>query len=153
MSIRSFYRRHAPNFGRRSRIVLGALGLLAGSLVALAAPADATPFACNGTHGFDYCVYVTAIDPGSCLRMHKQPNYTSGYTNSVCLVNGNKLELECYTSGSGDIDGNGDHWWWWVKNYGPYQYAGYVNDWYVTTGSYSQWKALDPPACIPGSGG
>jgi hypothetical protein len=100
---------------------------------------------------------VTAIDPGSVLQLHKAPDYAHGVVHtpragSDTAVNGNDAYLQCWTTGAGDIDGHGDHYWfranfWDTLNYpadnAPLSlssgYWGYINDWYVTTGAASYW--------------
>lgn len=73
------------------------------------------------------------------LQQHQQPNYTSAVDKYARYTNGNRLALLlCWTTGSGDIDGHGDHYWFKVDD-GIIAW-GYVNDWYVTTGSYAQWS-------------
>jgi len=104
-----------------------------------AGTADATVYRCtvSGTAGL-ICANVTAIDPGSVLRQHQQPNYTSAVNQNTHYTNGVQLLLLCWTTGSGDIDGHGDHYWFKVDD-GIIAW-GYVNDWYVNTGSYAQWS-------------
>lgn len=84
------------------------------------------------------CATVTAINPGSKLQQHKQPNYTGGVYTYTHYTNGHVLAVLCWTTGAGDIDGHGDHYWFKVDD--GIIGGGYVNDWYLTTGSYSQWS-------------
>jgi hypothetical protein len=81
---------------------------------------------------------VVSIDPGSWLAVHAQPNYTGGLQDDRRFYNGDPIRLTCWTTGAGDIDGNGDYYWFQII------YGGYVNDWYVDTGSFSQWSPYIP---------
>lgn len=118
--------------------LLGILGLSAGLVLAGAGTAQAVPFYCHsGDASGDYCAYVTAINPGSYLAMHLEPNYTGGTVPGYQMHNGFQLHLMCWTTGSGDADGHGDRYWFQVDSG---VMSGYVNDWYLTTGSPSQWK-------------
>ncbi|MER7672442.1 hypothetical protein ABTY61_28840 [Kitasatospora sp. NPDC096128] len=93
----------------------------------------------NATH---YCATVTAINPGSFLAIHNEPNYTGGSMGGR-LGNGEEVVLYCWTTGAGDADGHGDTYWFYVHpHYAGDTTDGYVNDWYLTTGSYSQWSGL-----------
>lgn len=134
---------------RRKRTVGVMLGLVmvASTMFAVfAGSANANPYptGCNASLG-TCSAFVTAINAGSCARMHPQPNYTGTAYTSWCGTNGKQVSLNCYTTGSGDADGHGDKYWWNVNafqvNGQPFA-AGYVNDWYLTTGSSSTWLKL-----------
>ncbi|MEU4116526.1 hypothetical protein AB0F71_18785 [Kitasatospora sp. NPDC028055] len=89
-----------------------------------------------------YCAYVTGINPGSYLDIHKEPNYTGGIWGPRYLQ-GDRVVLYCWTEGAGDADGHGDHYWFYVHPDAAGDTTdGYVNDWYLTTGSVSQWSGL-----------
>jgi hypothetical protein len=108
--------------------------------VAGAETADAAVFRCLAFNQF-ICATVTAIQPGSALVVHNQPNYSGGVVpGSPRMTNGDWFVIGCWTTGAGDADGHGDRYWFYggsVNKSGP---DGYVNDWYLTTGSYSQWS-------------
>ncbi|MDC2956649.1 hypothetical protein PO587_19440 [Streptomyces gilvifuscus] len=55
--------------------------------------------------------------------------------------NGDTMMLACWTTGDGDADGHGDHYWFALDFDSD---SGYINDWYVTTGSPSQWQPHVP---------
>ncbi|WP_327286806.1 hypothetical protein [Streptomyces sp. NBC_01198] len=126
---------------------LAAVGMVVGGVLAVSTStaSAAGPYFCqDGNHEGDYCAKVTAINPGSYLAFHKGPNYTSGTIAGVRLANGTPVSLVCWTTGAGDIDGHGDTYWFKVDT-GAVQ--GYVNDWYLTTGSPSQWHPFVPYHC------
>ena len=107
--------------------------------VAAPTTAAADPFLCYTDW---QCAKVTAIAPGSYLLLHNEPNYADGARpGSPHLHNGDILRLYCYTTGSGDADGHGDTYWWFVgdANSGV---AGYANDYYLTTGTPSAFKKV-----------
>ena len=130
-------------------VVFGGLGSYA-LYVSHAATSGLQNCAVTVVSGVSYtsvrCASVTAINKGSHLLLHKQPNYTGGsYTGSFTqAVNGQIVYLSCWTTGSGDADGHGDHYWFKSSFGGPGYTYGYVNDWYVTTGSYSYWSKYIP---------
>lgn len=55
---------------------------VAAVLLTSASAADAVPFGCYSGNQYT-CATVTAISPGSALRMHRQPNYTSGVVRAA----------------------------------------------------------------------
>lgn len=123
---------------RRLGILGSTLALMAAGGLVYAAAADAAVFTCTDSQiSTKYCAKVTAIDSGSYLAVHLGPNYTSGTTGGK-FHNGYVFGLGCWTTGAGDADGHGDHYWFRVDSDAA---EGYVNDWYLTTGSYSQWSA------------
>ncbi|UIR20160.1 hypothetical protein LXH13_25390 [Streptomyces spinosirectus] len=123
---------------RVARLVAASMG--AAGLALIPTAAHATPFYCHDPdREGNYCAKVTAIDAGSYLAIHHAANYSSGTDPGVKLHNGAVLHLGCWTTGSGDADGNGDTYWFRV-DYSDSAQVGYVNDWYLTTGSPSQWK-------------
>jgi hypothetical protein len=120
-------------------LVVGSVVTVPALLLASAGAADAAPFGCYSGNQYT-CATVTAISPGSSLRMHRQPNYTGGVVpGSPAFHNGDWVILDCWTTGAGDADGHGDRYWFRTFDSG---YFGYVNDWYLTTGSPSQWMPL-----------
>jgi len=116
---------------------LAAIAVTAGLAVATPGVAHAATLNCvDASEWGPGCeTTVTAINPGSYLAVHNGPNYTSG-TLSLQLHNGDWLFLTCWTTGAGDADGHGDHYWFYTT-FGSY--GGYVNDWYVNTGSTANW--------------
>jgi hypothetical protein len=118
--------------------VAGGLLVAATAVTAVAAPsASADPFTCYGNA---ICAKVTAIDSGSYLLLHNKPNYADGARpGSPHLTNGHWLVLYCYTTGPGDADGHGDTYWWGTADQSS-GVVGYVNDYYVTTGTPATFK-------------
>jgi hypothetical protein len=119
-----------------------AIGAAVAGALALspATPAFASVYDCvdAGEWGPGCYANVTAINSGSYLAWHNQPNYSGGQvTNSPHFQNGDAMFLGCWTWGSGDADGHGDHYWFWTTIGSA---GGYINDWYVTSGSYSNWS-------------
>lgn len=101
--------------------------------------ADAAVFGCMEGNQ-DICATVTAINPGSALLLHRQPNYIGGVVaGSRRMMNGDWFIIDCWTTGAGDADGHGDRYWF-RGGSDRGSGIGYVNDWYLTTGSYSQWS-------------
>ncbi|WP_405541839.1 hypothetical protein OG478_06555 [Streptomyces phaeochromogenes] len=115
--------------------------LLAGAGLLAATPAQAAPRPCPGAGPGDpaRCAQVTGIDPGSALVMRTAPNY--GATPVARWGNGQWLEVNCWTTGDPDADGNGYRYWMRVDNgIGD----GYVNDWYLDTDGPGTWKSQIP---------
>ncbi|GAB1640581.1 hypothetical protein [Krasilnikovia sp. MM14-A1259] len=128
-----------PRIGR----LLAAVALAGGAAVAgTAAPAQAATLNCvaAGEWGPGCWSTVTAIDAGSYLAVHNQPDYTHGERSGSRFRhhNGDSLFLQCWTTGAPDGDGHGDRYWFLITQ-GSVG-GGYVNDWYVNTGSYSDWS-------------
>jgi hypothetical protein len=129
---------------RRIGRLLAACALAAGGVVAgTAMPAQAaTTFQCEDASdwGRGCWTTVTAIAPGSYLAVHNTPDYAHGVRSGASFQfhNGDSLFLECWTTGAGDADGHGDHYWFRITE-GSVG-GGYVNDWYLNTGSYSYWS-------------
>jgi hypothetical protein len=122
---------------RLRAVALAAAAGLGATLLAGTA-ATATPVTCAS--GIRKCAFVTAIDPGSHLVFHNEPNYADGVIrNSPALVNGAKVFLDCWTNGSFDADGGLDPYWFWAAP-GSGPAIGWINDFYVTTGSKAQWS-------------
>src|SRR5437867_13253137 len=100
-----------------SKLVKRLLAAAAGAsfLVLLpAAPAMANVYNCvDASEWGPGCdANVTAISPGSSLVYHNQPNYSGGQVpNTPHFHNGDVIFLQCWTTGSGDADGHGDHYW------------------------------------------
>jgi hypothetical protein len=112
--------------------------LAAASATVLTAPAaSADPFACYGNA---VCAKVTAIEPGSYLVLHNEPNYSGGARpHSPHLHNGDVVVLYCYLTGAPDADGHGDTYWWFGGSESA-GVAGYLNDYYLTTGVPSAFR-------------
>jgi hypothetical protein len=103
-------------------------------------PADA-PYRCDGDG--TWCARVTAIAPGSDLVLHSEANFTSGTDPHYRGHDGDELVIRCWTySSTADADGHGDHYWFQVTV--DHDGGGWVNDWYVTTGSHAVWSPLIP---------
>jgi hypothetical protein len=116
-----------------------AVATAAAGVTLIPAAAHAAPYYCSDPDRIgNYCAKVTGIDPGSYLALHKGPNYRGGAWPGIRLHNGETVHLVCWTTGSGDIDGHRDYYWFQV-DFSDAAPVGYVNDWYLTTGSYSQW--------------
>jgi hypothetical protein len=124
---------------RRLGTLLASVALAAAATVALPQTADATVFGCmEGNQSI--CATVTAIRPGSALLVHRQPNYSGGVVaGSPRMTNGDWFIINCWTRGAGDADGHGDRYWF-RGGSDRGSATGYVNDWYLTTGSYAQWS-------------
>ncbi|MEY9940878.1 hypothetical protein ABH932_003136 [Streptacidiphilus sp. MAP5-52] len=88
----------------------------------------------------DWCAHVTDIAPGSYLSMQNSPDYDHGHNAYYQGHNGNQLITYCWTTGSDDADGTGDHYWFSVDD--GANFSGYVNDRYLTTGTYAQWSKI-----------
>jgi hypothetical protein len=133
----------------RGRKFLGAslmaLATLMTVMVGSTGQAAAAVVQCNDV-GYKYCASVTSISSGSCLRQHLAPDYgTSGhtnYSNNVCWTNGEYLDIACWTTGAPDADGHNDRYWFFTVSRTSTSINGYVNDWYLNTGTYSQWSRI-----------
>ncbi|WP_370148036.1 cutinase family protein [Streptacidiphilus sp. EB129] len=88
----------------------------------------------------DWCAHVTAIAPGSYLALQNAPDYDHGHSAYYQGHNGNQLITYCWTTGADDADGTGDHYWFSVDD--GANFSGYVNDRYLTTGTYAQWSKI-----------
>lgn len=123
--------------------LLAACALAAGGVVAgTALPAQASTLLCvdEGEWGAGCSTTVTGIDPGSYLAVHLTPDYDHGVRAGSAFQyhNGDWLFLQCWTTGAGDADGHGDHYWFLITE-GSIG-GGFVNDWYVNTGSFGNWS-------------
>lgn len=125
---------------RTAALLSGAAALAAAAVFGVASPASAAGYPCSHDGHAIWCATVTAIDPGSYLASHNGPSYGSGQTGRR-YYNGQEMELACWTTGDGDADGHGDHYWFMLDFDGD---SGYVNDWYLTTGSAAQWQPHVP---------
>jgi len=113
--------------------------VVAAGVLGVAVPANATPYSCGDSEWGPGC-WATVTSINTYLVMHNQPNYSGGEVpGSPHWHNGDEVFLACWTTGSGDANGHGDHYWFWTT---IGSVGGYINDWYVTTGSYSQWSPL-----------
>jgi hypothetical protein len=110
-----------------------------GATLVIGTAASAAPVTC--ATGIRKCAFVTAIDPGSHLVFHNQPDYAHGVIrNSPALVNGAEVFLDCWTNGAFDADGGLDPYWFWATpGNGTRPAIGWINDFYVTTGAKAQW--------------
>jgi len=128
------------NMTRRLGRAVAAITFVAGlAVVATPGAAQAAVLNCNESDewGPGCWTTVTAINPGSYLAIHRDSNYTSGTLPGLQFHNGDSLYLGCWKTGDGDIDGHGDHYWFYAT-FGSF--GGFVNDWYVNTGSPATWK-------------
>ncbi|WP_427168376.1 hypothetical protein ACQF4J_44535 [Streptomyces sp. C1-1] len=125
---------------RRAAASVGALAMAAAAVCAVATRASAAGWACDHDGHTVWCASVTGISAGSYLASHNGPTYASGTTGHR-YNNGDTMMLACWTTGDGDADGHGDHYWFALDFDSD---GGYINDWYVTTGSPSQWKPHVP---------
>jgi hypothetical protein len=143
----------SPNPGRRwahrGAALAGSMALAVGGMLFAATEASATPTSCSNTPlAFEVgqnemCAQVTAINSGSYLALHAQPNYSGGVAaGSPQYGNGDWFAVYCWTTGPGDADGHGDTYWFNVDDGNAN--IGWVNDWYLTTGSYAQWSSVIP---------
>ncbi|MEV1023200.1 hypothetical protein [Streptomyces sp. NPDC050264] len=125
---------------RRAAVAAGTFALTAAAVCATASPASAAGWACDHDGHTVWCASVTGISAGSYLASHNGPSYGSGTTGHR-YANGDTMMLACWTTGDGDADGHGDRYWFALDLDSD---SGYINDWYVTTGSPSQWKPHVP---------
>lgn len=132
-------RAHLTTRSRRTALLAAAGAFVAATATVTPQTADAAVFRCMEGNQ-QICATVTAISPGSALLLHRQPSYSGGVVpGSRRMVNGDWFIIDCWTTGAGDADGHGDRYW---MHGGSDRGSGigYVNDWYLTTGSYSQWS-------------
>ncbi|MGH7869667.1 MAG: hypothetical protein ACREP9_19075 [Candidatus Dormibacteraceae bacterium] len=126
---------------RRIVVLIGVAAVVCSALATMTGPAEAAVFTCNlGLNPTDHCTTVTGINPGSSLALHHAPNYTSGTIPNFSGQNGKDLIAHCWAKGAGDADGHGDQYWFYVDD--GSHFAGWVNDWYLTTGGYAQWSPV-----------
>lgn len=131
---------------RRITTALLAFAAAAGGAVAVAPAASADTFLCYSDW---QCAHVTAVSgSGGYLAFHNEPDYVHGMRpGSAHLHNGDVVQLRCWTTGAPDADGHGDRYWFWGQTHGS-AVAGFVNDWYLTTGSPASFRAR-VPKCPP----
>lgn len=132
--------RQAGPVRRRAAALAGTLALAAVAVGTAASPASAAGWACDHDGHTVWCASVTGISAGSYLASHNGPSYGSG-TTGYRYYNGQTMMLACWTTGDGDADGHGDRYWFALDSDSD---GGFINDWYVTTGSPSQWQPHVP---------
>ncbi|GAA4889022.1 hypothetical protein ACFPM3_18900 [Streptomyces coeruleoprunus] len=110
------------------------------ALMATAAPANAAIHRCTISGDWTNCTTVTGIDPGSWLQVRTGPGYGYGPINLAYsrLYNGDEVGLTCWRTGDGAYD-NPNYRYWMAVDVGNSNW-GYVNDWYLNTGSPEVWK-------------
>jgi hypothetical protein len=125
---------------RRGAAIAGTAALVFASTVVVAESANAAIYDCNISGSRAKCANVTGIDPGSWLQVRTGPGY--GYPDQPGfrrLYNGDSVGLSCWTTGDGAIDN--PNWKYWIR-VDTGTLTGYVNDWYLETGSPAQFKAV-----------
>ena len=118
------------NSVRRKILGFAAAFATAATLMGTATPANAATYPCQMSGSTIPCTTVTGIDPG-----YGHGPIAQAYSR---LYNGNQVGLTCWTLGDGAYD-NPNYRYWMRVEVGN-SYSGYVNDWYLNTGSPDVWK-------------
>lgn len=125
----------------RSKILgLATVFATAATVMVTAAPANAATYPCERSGSIIPCTTVTGIDPGSWLQVRTGPGYGYGPIEQAYsrLYNGNEVGLGCWTTGDGAVDNPNYRYWMMVEL--PNSRTGFVNDWYLNSGSPDVWK-------------
>ncbi|MFJ2241172.1 hypothetical protein [Streptomyces sp. NPDC087859] len=80
----------------------------------------------------------TGIDAGSWLQLRTGPGHRYADVPYGRLDNRAEVGLKCWSTGDGAAD-NPNYRYWMRVEVGN-SYSGYVNDWYLNTGSPDVWK-------------
>jgi hypothetical protein len=88
------------------------------------------------------CTQVTSLPSGQTLHFRAEPSQNStGYAHPA-FSNGDQVGIDCWVRGA---TYHGDHFWFFaVSDQGTTQYTGWLPDYFLATGSYSQWRPLIP---------
>lgn len=131
------------NAKRRGAAIAGTAAMAFAGTVVVAGSANAAIYECRISGDRAKCTTVTGIDPGSWLQVRTGPGY--GYANTwgfPRLYNGSEVGVACWTTGDGAADN--PNWKYWIRVDNGVN-SGYVNDWYLETGSPAQFKAVLNP--------
>lgn len=128
------------NSVRRKILGLAAVAATALTLLGTTTPANAATYPCQISGSTIPCTTVTGIDPGSWLQVRTGPGYGYGPIAAAYsrLYNGDQVGLTCWTLGEGAYDNPNYRYWMWVEV--GNSHGGFVNDWYLNTGSPDVWK-------------
>ncbi|MES5820714.1 hypothetical protein [Streptomyces sp. RG80] len=129
------------NLRSRTGRALFAVSAASAATLGLVTPAEAAIHDCRVSGDRANCAYVTGIDPGSWLQMRTGPGYGYADVPSGRLDNGREVGLACWTTGDGAAD-NPNYRYWMRVDVGVR--SGFVNDWYLDTGSPAVWQQRIP---------
>ncbi|KUN84308.1 hypothetical protein [Streptomyces griseoruber] len=128
------------NSVRRKILGLATVFATATMLLSTATSANAAIYPCQMSDSTIPCTTVTGIDPGSWLQVRTGPGYGYGPIADAYsrLYNGDQVGITCWRLGDGAYDNPNYRYWMRVEVGGSN--SGYVNDWYLNTGSADVWK-------------
>jgi hypothetical protein len=110
-------------------------------------PSKQGTFQCDYHGGQDIatCAQVASVSDLSYIHLLDQPDSTAKHlTNYNTYNTGNNLALACWTTG--DLV-DGDKYWFKVFNPIDDTLTGYINDYYLATGTVADWQQAVPTKC------
>ena len=109
-------------------------------------PVQEGVFQCEYAGGFYHadCAKVTAVSDLSYLHLLAQPDISATHLTGRSFNTGDELALDCWITGNAVA---GDPYWFKVFNPNDTKFRGYVNDYYLATGSEKDWIKDVPTEC------
>lgn len=127
--------------------VTAAMALMAVGLSGVASAGGAGLWNCSTGDGYIHACTTITSAPASGVQVFDQENY-----RTITLHNGDNVALYKWAKDtSGECGVGGDAYVWWIEWNDGMPSSGYIGDYYLNTGSVSNWNGYPDPSPLIGT--
>lgn len=111
-------------------------------------PTSLDPYQClhDGGQYRGWCANITDVSDLSYLHMSQQPSLNAPHVTAIAYNDNSPVALSCWTEQPGEAV-EGDPYWFGVFDPNVRSVAGYISDYYLTTGGHGDWQSIVTDQC------